>query len=70
MPLFFVYLLVEIYGDVMHGAFRIITNGGDGLKGQDGGDGVDQEGSIAIVSSLIVLTRNLCLALLAIMLLK
>ncbi|XP_078344643.1 uncharacterized protein LOC144630195 isoform X2 [Oculina patagonica] len=39
---------VEIFGDVMHGAFRIVSNGGDGLRGQDGGDGLDAEDSIAV----------------------
>ncbi|KAJ7392017.1 hypothetical protein OS493_014953 [Desmophyllum pertusum] len=38
---------VEIYGDVLHGTFTIVTNGGDGLRGQDGGDGLDEPNSSA-----------------------
>lgn len=41
---------MEVYADVIRGAFRIVSNGGNGFKGQDGGPGANAADSTAKVT--------------------
>ena len=41
---------MEVYADVIRGAFRIVSNGGNGFKGQDGGPGANAADSSAKVT--------------------
>ena len=40
---------MEIYADVIQGSLRIISNGGDGFPGQDGGRGSDAANNLHTV---------------------
>ena len=41
---------MEIYADVIQGSLRVVSNGGNGFSGQDGGRGVDAPDSTARVN--------------------
>lgn len=52
---------MQVVAHEIRGAFRIITNGGDGLRGQDGGDGVNGLNNNDKVNSICVIIKLYCL---------
>ena len=53
-----ILFLVDIFCDVIIGALDVISNGGNGHKGQDGGDGAVARGSGRTVRRFFLLFKK------------